>query len=159
MKGITLVAMLAALLALAAVTASAADPQGEAAKTTPASAAVTTLNWYSVNGGGITLGSSASSKLGLSVGQSVAGVGTSASFKLGVGFWQGAGSFCATPGDLDGDGFKNLVDILIMIYNVSDNQPIPTGEVCADLTGDGLINLVDIICLINHVSFDDPLPC
>lgn len=159
MKRITLAAMLTALLAQAAVTAFSAGAPGQVPATTPAAAPSIKLDWYSVNGGGITLGSSATSKLGLSVGQSVAGVGTSASFKLGIGFWQGAGSFCAMLGDLSGDGILDIVDLAAGVNYVVFGTPIPTGEVCGDLTGDGVIDITDLICLLNFVVFGNPIPC
>ena len=48
------------------------------------------IDWYSINGGGTTNASSASYKMGASVGQSVAGAASSASYQMGIGFWYGA---------------------------------------------------------------------
>src|SRR5574341_603648 len=58
------------------------------------------LDWFSINGGGDSYGTSTNYQLGYSVGQPVAGEGNSASYDLGIGFWYGAYTLCTSiPGD------------------------------------------------------------
>jgi hypothetical protein len=71
------------------------------------------IDWYSINGGGTVNASSASYKMGASIGQSVAGAASSASYKMGIGFWYGAGGGCACDCHADPGGFcDGVTDIL-----------------------------------------------
>lgn len=69
------------------------------------------------------------------------------------------GATCALAGDVDGDGFRTITDVVALVNYVVFGDPLPTGEVCADVTVEGTIDLIDIICLLNHVVFQTPVPC
>ncbi|MBI3873351.1 MAG: hypothetical protein HY304_09790 [candidate division Zixibacteria bacterium] len=73
------------------------------------------IDWYSVNGGGAIDASSASYKMGMSVGQSAAGEATSASYKMGIGFWYGAGCTCTCHADPKCDGVTDILDVTLVI--------------------------------------------
>lgn len=125
---------------------------------TPAGAPIN-LDWYSINGGGASYGTSGSLRLGYSVGQSVAGSGSSGSLKMGVGFWYGRGIDCiAKAGDLTGEGSILLNDIIALINYRFKSGPTPTPFCRGDATGDGSILLTDIIYLVNRVFKGGPAP-
>ena len=106
-------------------------------------------------------GSSTNFRQPISIGGQSTPIGTAAStnFDNFAGYLYTFGGACALLGDLDGDGFRNIVDVVAMIKNVVFSDPIPTGEICAELTGDGFINILDILCLINNVVFETSVPC
>lgn len=126
-----------------------ADPQG----------APLFLNWYSINAGGASYGTSGSLKLGYSVGQSVAGAGSSGSLKMGAGFWYGKGIYCtAKAGDVTGEGNILLPDIIAIINFLFRAGPTPSPLCRADANGNGTILLPDIIYLINFLFRAGPTP-
>lgn len=51
------------------------------------------------------------------------------------------------PGDVDGNGIVNIVDIGIIIDNYGSSPPI---DIRTDLNGDGVINIVDIGIVIDN---------
>ncbi len=128
-------------------------------KTTSPAGAPINLDWYSINSGGASYGTSGSLRLGYSVGQSVAGAGSSGSLKMGVGFWYGQGINCiAKAGDVTGDGNILLADIIALINYRFKSGPTPSPFCRGDANGDGSILLTDIIYLINRIFKSGPLP-
>jgi len=126
-----------------------ADPQG----------APLYLNWYSINSGGASYGTSGSLRLGYSIGQSVAGAGTSGTLDLGVGFWYGQGINCiAKAGDVIGDGNILLNDIVAIINDIFRGGPSPVPFCRGDANGNGTILLNDIVYLINRLFRAGPAP-
>ncbi len=133
---------------------------GQAQPVKPKSAAPNfDLNWFTINGGGDSYGSSANYRLGYSIGQSVAGEGGSASYNLGIGFWYGAEVICiAIPGDANASGTYTLGDILAVVnyyFNKPGCSPQPlcwlSGLLCrGDWNGSGTITLGDIIQGVNY---------
>jgi len=130
------------------------------------------LSWLSINGGGASYGTSASYRLGYSVGQSVAGEGNSASYNLGIGFWYGASPLClAIPGDVNGAGGITLTDIIYLVNYYFDKDRPATSCVGSDpgncwepvplcrgeINGIAGITLTDIIYLVNYY-FDKDRP-
>jgi hypothetical protein len=73
-------------------------------------------------------------------------------YRIAFGFDTGSGSqsvraweLATIPGDLNGDGTRNLTDVRLLIYMLIGQQPkIPE----ADLTGDGAVTLADLQMLI-----------
>ena len=51
------------------------------------------------------------------------------------------------PGDLDGDGVVNAVDLAILLGNWG---PVPPNEPAADLNGDGMVNAADLAILLGN---------
>ena len=126
-----------------------ADPQG----------APLFLNWYSINAGGASYGTSGSLKLGYSVGQSVAGAGSSGSLKMGAGFWYGQGINCiAKAGDANKDGNVLLQDIIIIVNFIFKSGPTPDPKCRGDANGDGNVLLPDIVLLVNFIFKSGPPP-
>jgi hypothetical protein len=123
------------------------------AQSAGASAVQYKLDWYSINGGGAIDASSASYKMGLSVGQSVAGEASSAGYKLGVGFWHGAGG-CSCPGqgDVNGDGVIDVFDVIGAISRAFSGAPAVQDPECpaerADVNNDGAADVFDLIYII-----------
>jgi hypothetical protein len=121
--------------------------------TTGTSAPLFKLDWYSINGGGAIDASSASYKMGLSVGQSVAGEASSASYKMGIGFWYGAGGCsCPSQGDVNGDAAIDVFDIIETINRAFSGAPAVQDPGCpterADVNNDGAADVFDLIYLI-----------
>lgn len=52
------------------------------------------------------------------------------------------------PGDANGDGTINVIDVIAAINMVFNEQSITQG---ADCNSDGNVNVIDVICLINKV--------
>lgn len=126
-----------------------ADPQG-----TPIY-----LDWYSINSGGASYGTSGSLRLGYSIGQSVAGAGASGSLKMGAGFWYGQGINCTfKAGDATGDGDVLLSDIVALINFLFKFGPAPTPTCRGDVNNTGNILLSDVIYIVNFLFKSGPAP-
>jgi hypothetical protein len=130
-------------------------------------AAAFQINWSSINSGGAISASSANYKMGLSVGQSVAGAGASANYKAGIGFWYGAGAggiIVECPITLSGDvnltGTLTSADIIYLVNFVFKGGPTPNPcEASGDVGCNGTVTSADIIYLVNHVFKGGPPPC
>jgi hypothetical protein len=141
-------------------------PDATTSATGTASAAYQ-INWSSINAGGAIQASSASYKMGLSVGQSVAGSGSSANYKAGIGFWYGAGGggggvVCAitTTGDVNLTGTLTSADIIFLVNFVFKGGATPSPcEAAGDVNCNGTVTSSDIIYLVNHVFKGGAAPC
>lgn len=119
------------------------------------------LDWFSINGGGSTSGSSTSYGLGYSIGQSVAGEGNSTNYGLGIGFWFGASACSAIPGDANSNGSIGLSDIISQVNYYFNKAGWPAcpyssalcwmgGKICrGDVNASGTITIADIVQLVN----------
>ncbi len=116
------------------------------------------LDWYTINSGGASFGTSGSLKLGYSVGQSVAGAGSSASLKMGVGFWYGAVLCVAKAGDANGDGNVLLPDVIVIVNFLFHAGATPNPVCRGDANGVGGILLSDVVYLINFIFRAGPAP-
>jgi len=130
-------------------TAISQQPQQPAANV--ASSATFQLSRLSINGGGDINASSASYRLGLSIGQSVAGTASSASYQMGIGFWYGAGGGCANArGDMNGDGIYTAADV-VMVLNCAFLD-FGNCEICfTDVNCDGIKTASDVVLELNKV--------
>ena len=124
------------------------------------------LNWWSVNSGGDIAAVSTSYRMGLSVGQSVAGSATSSSYNLGVGFWYGAATSVIvecpilTTGDVNVSGSLTSADIIYLVNFVFKAGPLPLPcEASGDVNCGGSVTSSDIIYMVNHVFKGGPAPC
>lgn len=120
------------------------------------------LNWLSINGGGAVSASSTNYRLGLSVGQSVAGFASSSSYQMGIGFWYGAGGApvcAATRGDMDASGTWTPTDaakMLLCVYIVG----WPGCDKCfADVNCSGTLTPADAALQLLRVYVLQPYPC
>ena len=112
------------------------------------------IPWTSINAGGELNLSSTSYKMKVTTGQSAIGESQSTNYKMGVGFWYGvpAGPLCTSkPGDANGSGGVNLVDIVYIVNYVFKSGPKPAPDCRGDANANGMINLVDIIYEVNFV--------
>ena len=64
----------------------------------------------------------------------------------------GDGTSCETPGDLNGDGIFNVIDVVLLVNAVMDWTYNPLG----DMNGDGVNNVVDVVLLVNLVLYGPP---
>ena len=55
------------------------------------------------------------------------------------------------PGDINGDGFVDIIDVVILVNSILNNNV--TSEL--DINNDGLINIVDVVELINIILDDN----
>ncbi len=123
------------------------------------------LNWYSINAGGAINATSTNYKMGLSVGQSVAGEGSSTNYKMGIGFWYGAGGTTVVcpieiTGDVNVNGTITSADIIYLVGYVFKSGPTPLPcEASGDVNCSENVTSADIIYLVNHVFRSGPLPC
>ncbi len=57
-----------------------------------------------------------------------------------------------TPGDVNGDGEINVLDIVIMVNFILDtDDPTPDEAAASDVNGDGEINVLDIVIIVNWI--------
>lgn len=141
------------------------EPTGVEPDHASAGAAAFQINWSSINSGGAIGASSANYKLGLSVGQSVAGAGSSTNYGAGIGFWYGiagGGAVCAVTitGDVNLTGTLTSADIIYEVNFVFKGGATPNPcEAAGDVTCNGTVTSADIIYLVNHVFKGGPAPC
>ena len=130
------------------------------------SSAAFQLNWYSINGGGVTNATYTNYQVGLSVGQSVAGQASSTNYNVGIGFWYGAtaggGGTCpiTLSGDVNVSGSLTSADIIFLVNFVFKGGPMPQPcEANGDVNCNGTVTSADIIYMVNHVFKGQPAPC
>ena len=122
-----------------------------------------TIDWQVISSGG-TDGSSANYHLKGTAGQTAAGPGTSGSYMLYSGFWQdfGGGGMCdCVPGEADGNGNYNILDVTHIINYLYKNGPMPTPY--AACSGDAdcncTLNILDVTHIINYLYKNGAEPC
>jgi hypothetical protein len=124
------------------------------------SSAAFQLNWLSLNGGGAINASSTNYKLGLSVGQSVAGAATSTNYQMGIGFWYGASAApaCANiVGDLNGDAVYTSSDV-VLITNCAFLGAGSCDLCFSDVNCDGFLTSSDVVLEINRAFLGTTAP-
>jgi hypothetical protein len=137
----------------------------EAGQLPATSAAAYQINWSSINSGGAIQATSTSYKMGLSVGQSVAGSAASSNYKAGIGFWYGAaggGGACAVTatGDVNVNGTITSSDIIYEVNFVFKGGPTPLPcQAAGDVNCNGAVTSSDIITLVNYVFKGGAAPC
>ena len=100
------------------------------------------LSWDVLSGGGGDR-SSSSYVLGDTMGQpSAIGPSGSANYKLGSGFWYGISVTGCIPGDANGDGVVNVLDLPVEKQIILGELPPTCG---ADANQDGKINVLDLV--------------
>lgn len=56
-------------------------------------------------------------------------------------------------GDINGDGYINLVDLMMCLNHIGRKELLETEPLkTADINGDGTVNLVDLMRLLNYVG-------
>ena len=129
-----------------------------------AAAANYAIDWYSMNGGGAIDVSSASYKMGLSVGQSVAGEASSTNYKASLGFWYGTGGGCSCPsqGDVNPDLVVDVFDVIQEIAIAFSGGTDITDPGCptsrGDVNNDTVVDVFDVIQII-AVAFSGGSVC
>ena len=58
------------------------------------------------------------------------------------------GGGCPIPGDSNGDGVLNVLDVVLLVNLVLEVAP---GDECSDINGDGSLNVLDVVLLVNLV--------
>lgn len=129
----------------------------------PASPQAFQLNWLSINGGGAISASSTNYRLGLSVGQSVAGAASSTSYQMGIGFWYGTGgapACAAARGDMNASGTWTPADVAIMLSCAYVTGYAGNCNLCfADVNCTGTLTPADVALELNRIYLLSPLPC
>ena len=121
------------------------------------------IDWYSLNGGGVSNATSVKHGVGATVGQSAAGEAISPSYQMGMGFWYGAGGCsCPKQGDINGDGVIDVFDVIGLIDIAFSGAPDPQDPLCPKTRGDADNNSVtdvfDVIYLIATAFSGGPNP-
>jgi hypothetical protein len=132
----------------------------------PTAAAAYQLNWYSVNSGGAINAASTNYRMGVSVGQSVAGEASSTNYDLGIGYWYGVsgggGSTCLidVAGDVNLDSVVTASDIISLVNFVFKGGAVPQPcEANGDVNCSGSVTAADIIHEVNYVFKAGSPPC
>lgn len=101
------------------------------------------LPWFTIDGGG---GSSSGSgyELNGTIGQCDAGVMSGGSFTLQGGFWNaGRPATPSCPGDVDGDGFVDVDDMIAVLGAWG-----PCVGCAADIDGSGAVDTNDLLVIL-----------
>ena len=111
------------------------------------------IDWHTVDGGGHTFSTAGDYVLGGTIGQSDAQVAppmAGGTFQLTGGFWSLA-SACNCPGDMNGDGIKNGLDVQNFLGCV-----MAAGNcACADMNAANGVNLDDVEVFVNDLLAGD----
>ena len=100
------------------------------------------LPWDVLSGGGGDR-SSSSYVLGDTTGQpSAIGLSESANYRLGSGYWYGISVTTCIPGDANGDGVVNVLDLVKVKRIILGLDPPTCG---ADANLDGTVNVFDLV--------------
>jgi hypothetical protein len=100
------------------------------------------IPWYSVDAGGSMFGAGGAYGLGGTTGQPDAGVVSGGAFTLTGGFWAGAATAAAQPGDCDADGDVDLADYADLEACLNGPQAgLDAGCSCFDFDADGDVDL------------------
>lgn len=120
------------------------------------------INWSSLNSGGVIGATSTNYDMGASAGQSVAGQSGSVLYGLDVGSWTNTGCFCpiTSTGDVNSDGSHTSSDIIYLVNFVfkSGATPIPC-EAAGDVNCSGSVTSADVIYMVNYVFKGAAPPC
>ena len=118
------------------------------------------INWRVISAGG-TAGSSAAYQLGGTAGQTAVGGGTSASYGMSHGYWLSYPGCDCIPGEADGSGSYNLLDVTHIINYLYKNgpAPIPYALCSGDADCDCGLNILDVTYIINYLYKNGPAPC
>ena len=56
------------------------------------------------------------------------------------------------PGDINGDSFINVSDIVLAVsFAISSQQPSPYQMWAGDVNNDGMVNVLDIVTIVNMI--------
>ncbi len=125
------------------------------------------LNWMVLSQGGVTQSSSTNYKLGVTIGQTAAGMSGSTNYNLNLGFWQNfATGCCVNRGDVNGlDGPSGPIDVADITYLVAklwQGGPEPPCEEegnVNDMDGPGgPVDVADLTYLIAFIWQGGPAP-
>ena len=121
------------------------------------------INWQVISSGG-TGGTSSSFQVSGTLGQTAIGSGSSDSYGLNHGYWQdfGTGGPCdCVPGEADGSGIHNILDVSYIISYLykSGPTPIPYETCSADADCDCIVNILDVTYIIDYLYKNGPEPC
>lgn len=120
------------------------------------------INWQVISSGGVE-GTSVNFISNGTVGQTAAGGGVSTTYKLYSGFWQDfiAGECDCIPGDADGSGDYNMLDILHLIAYLYKGGPTPIQYVICSGDPDCSCgnDMLDILYLIAYLYKGGVAPC
>ncbi|MEW5925190.1 MAG: hypothetical protein AB1746_14495 [Candidatus Zixiibacteriota bacterium] len=117
-----------------------------------------TICWQVV-GSGATSGNSEQYLLSGTLGQSAIGLDSTAVLLLRSGFWQ---FFCdCNPGDADGNGIINLLDVTFLITYLYRGGPAPRPfPLCSgDPDCSCMVNILDVTYLISYLYKGGIPPC
>ena len=103
-----------------------------------------TMDWYTIDGGGVTFASGGDYELGGTMGQPDAGTLVGGEYTLKGGFWVGG---CVTDGDCD-DG--DLCTLDECVEGVCWNVPLLYG----DVDHNGVLNVFDVFCVLDGIAGD-----
>ncbi len=71
----------------------------------------------------------------------------------GILTWIESSANSGIPGDADGNGAVNILDVMTIINIITSQlEPTDSQRKAADLTGDGAVNIFDAMMLINRIT-------
>ncbi|RIK65964.1 MAG: hypothetical protein DCC65_11005 [Planctomycetota bacterium] len=111
------------------------------------------MDWATHDGGGVSFRAAGVYTLGGTIGQADAGVMTGGPYALQGGFWS-MSSLCHCPGDMNGDGFRDALDVQKFVSCLTAGG----GCSCADVDGLGGVSIDDCAVFIDSLLSGDPCP-
>ncbi len=102
------------------------------------------VDWYTINGGGITYATGGAYAVGGTIGQpdAVQSLSGSSGVNVAGGFWVVPPEYCF--GDADGDGDVDFADLEILLEDWG------TGAPAADFNGSGRVDFGDLEILLDN---------
>lgn len=135
------------------------------ATATKSAAAVGTMNWYSINGGGATEVKAAGHTMSVTIGQGTAGTTSAGSHVAGLGFWYGSstqGCSCPSQGDINADHLLDIFDVILTIGIAFSGEPDLKDSGCpitrGDVNNNRAMDVFDVLYLIDAVFSGGPYP-
>lgn len=114
------------------------------------------INWSTIDGGGAMVSSGGAFTLGGTIGQpdasSPAAAMSGGAFELVGGFWTVA-TICRCPGDMNGDGRKDGLDVQQFLLCVTSNGVACS---CADVNGMNGVDLADVDSFVANLLAQTP---
>ena len=65
--------------------------------------------------------------------------------------FDGGSSACNTPGDANGDGSVNVLDVVLTVNIILCADCPDNYNACSDLNGDLEINVLDVVSIVNTI--------
>jgi hypothetical protein len=113
----------------------------------PAAHAALSIDWYSIDGGGGTVYGGSLTVCGTTGQPDATNKVSAGTYELTGGLW---GLPAMVPGDISGDGFVDVADLLCLAGAFGSRVGDPEFHAACDLNVDGVIDVSDLLILARY---------